>query len=90
MRACARKGDAILRAMVDEPSAATAGSEVQPVEPIRTDEAHEQALAEIRALWDSAPGSRDERRLDVLVTAVCAYEEVRWPIGPPNMDGEPT
>jgi HTH-type transcriptional regulator/antitoxin HigA len=51
------------------------------VRPIRTEEDHRAALAEIESLWDAAEGSPEEDRLDVLATLVDAYEERRWPTG---------
>lgn len=50
------------------------------VRPIRTEEDHRAALAEIEALWNAAPGSPEDDRLDVLATLVNAYEEERFPI----------
>ncbi len=52
------------------------------IRPIRTDEDHESALREIERLWDAAPGSEDEDRLDILATLVDRYERARWPIAP--------
>jgi HTH-type transcriptional regulator/antitoxin HigA len=49
------------------------------IRPIRTDEDHQAALAEIEALWEAPEGSPEEERLDVLATLVDAYEEQRWP-----------
>jgi len=49
---------------------------------IRTDEDHEAALKEIERLWDAAPGSDDEARLDALATLVERYEAVHHPIPP--------
>ncbi len=49
--------------------------------PIRTEEDHRAALAEIEACW-GAPAQTDAGdRLDVLLALVDAYEERRWPIG---------
>ena len=42
--------------------------------PIRTAEAHRQALQQIERQWHAAPGSSDEVRLEKLVTAVEAFE----------------
>ena len=58
----------------------------RPVEvfPIRTDEDLADALKQIDALMDAKPGSDDEARLEVLSTLVEAYEEERFPIGPPD------
>lgn len=48
--------------------------------PIRTDEDHQAAVAEIERLWDAEPGSEAFNRLDVLATLVDAYEAHRWPL----------
>lgn len=54
------------------------------VQPIRTDENHSAALAEIERLWDAAPGSPEYDRLEILTTLVEAYEERRHPLEPPD------
>ena len=54
------------------------------VQPIRTDENHSAALAEIEQLWDAAPGSPEYDRLEILTTLVEAYEERRHPLEPPD------
>jgi HTH-type transcriptional regulator/antitoxin HigA len=50
------------------------------VRPIRTDQDHRAALAEIDACWGAAPGSDEGDKLDVLVALVESYEATRWPI----------
>jgi HTH-type transcriptional regulator/antitoxin HigA len=50
------------------------------IRPIRTDEDHRAALAEIESLWDAAEGTEAGDKLDVLVTLVEAYETKRWPL----------
>ena len=50
------------------------------IRPIRNDDDHASALAEIERLWGSEIGTLDGDRLDVLVTLVEAYEDKRWPI----------
>ena len=50
------------------------------IRPIRTDEDHHAALAEIEACWGAAEGSEEGDRLDVLVALVESYEAKRWPI----------
>jgi HTH-type transcriptional regulator/antitoxin HigA len=50
------------------------------IRPIRTDEDHCAAVAEIEALWGAEEGSPEGDRLDVLATLVDAYEQRRWPI----------
>ena len=56
------------------------------IKPIRTDEDHRAALAEIGHLWGAVPGTEDGDKLDVLLTLVEKYEENRWPIEEPNWD----
>jgi len=47
--------------------------------PIRTDQDHRQALAQVEKLWGAREGTPDGDQLDVLVTLIEAYEERRWP-----------
>ena len=54
------------------------------IRPIRSDEDHAEALAEIERLWGAEPGTPEGDRLDVLATLVEAYEERRWPIDTPD------
>lgn len=54
------------------------------IRPIRTDEDHAAALAEIERLWGADVGTPDGDRLDVLATLVEAYELKRWPIDAPD------
>jgi HTH-type transcriptional regulator/antitoxin HigA len=50
------------------------------IRPIRTDEDHRTALAEIEACWGAPEGSEAGDKLDVLVALVESYEARRWPI----------
>ncbi len=50
------------------------------IRPIRTDDDHRAALAEIEACWGAAEGTEAGDRLDVLVALVESYEARRWPI----------
>ena len=50
------------------------------INPIRTDEDHRAALAEIDVCWGAPEGTERGDRLDVLLALVDAYEEKRWPI----------
>ena len=50
------------------------------IRPIRTDEDHRTALAEIEACWGAPEGSEEADKLDVLVALVESYEARRWPI----------
>lgn len=52
--------------------------------PIRTDEDHAAAIAEIERLWAAEAGTPDHDRLEVLGTLVDAYESRRWPIEAPD------
>ncbi len=52
------------------------------IRPIRTDEDHRAALAEIEACWGAPESSKAGDRLDVLVTLVEDYETRRWPVAP--------
>jgi len=50
------------------------------IRPIRTDEDHRAALAEIEACWGAPEGSEAGDKLDVLVALVESYEARRWPL----------
>ena len=50
------------------------------IRPIRTDEDHRAALAEVEACWGAHAGSEAADKLDVLVALIESYEERRWPI----------
>jgi HTH-type transcriptional regulator / antitoxin HigA len=50
------------------------------IRPIRTDEDHRAALAEIETCWGAPDGSKAADKLDVLVALIESYEERRWPI----------
>jgi HTH-type transcriptional regulator/antitoxin HigA len=52
------------------------------IEPIADSAAHQKALRRIEKLWDSKPGSREERELDALATLVDAYERRAFLIEP--------
>jgi HTH-type transcriptional regulator/antitoxin HigA len=47
------------------------------IRPIRTDEDHRAALAEIDACWGAGEGTEEGDKLDVLLALVDAYEEKR-------------
>ena len=53
-----------------------------PIRPIRNDEDHAAAVAEIERLWGAPAGSPEGDRLEVLATLVSAYEDERWSIVP--------
>ncbi len=50
------------------------------IRPIRTDEEHRVALAEIGACWGPPEGSEEGDKLEVLVALVELYEAKRWPV----------
>ncbi len=50
------------------------------IRPIRTDQDHRAALAEIDACWGAPEGTEEGDKLDVLLALVEAYEAKRWPI----------
>lgn len=50
------------------------------IRPIRTDEDHRAALAEIEACWGAPEGTEAGDKLDVLLALVDIYEKKRWPI----------
>jgi len=50
------------------------------IRPIRTDEDHRAALAEIENYWGAPEGSEEGDKLDVLLALVDVYETKRWPI----------
>src|SRR5689334_13679962 len=54
------------------------------IRPIRTDEDHAAALAEIERLWGAEAGTPEGDRLDILAVLVEAYEDRRWPMSAPS------
>jgi HTH-type transcriptional regulator/antitoxin HigA len=50
------------------------------IQPIRTDEDHRAALAEIAVCWGALEGTEEGDKLDVLVALVEIYESKQWPI----------
>ena len=50
------------------------------IQPIRTDEDHRAALAEIAACWGAPEGTQEGDKLEFLVALVELYEARRWPI----------
>src|SRR4051794_23340279 len=49
------------------------------IRPIRTDEDHTEALAEIDRLWGAESGTDEGDTLEVLAILVDDYERTRWP-----------
>jgi HTH-type transcriptional regulator/antitoxin HigA len=52
--------------------------------PIHTEADHAAAIARIEALWDAQPGSPEHDELEVLSVLVSAYEDIQWPMLPPD------
>jgi HTH-type transcriptional regulator/antitoxin HigA len=50
------------------------------IRPIRTDNDHREALAEINTYRGASEGTEEGDRLDVLLALVEIYEAKRWPI----------
>jgi HTH-type transcriptional regulator/antitoxin HigA len=57
---------------------------MEHVKPIRADEDHAEAIAEIERLWSAEPGTVEHDRLEVLGMLVDTYEAARWPIEAPD------
>jgi antitoxin component HigA of HigAB toxin-antitoxin module len=58
---------------------------VMPIKPITTSLEHEKALERIVELMDKALTTEEEQELDRLSTRVADYEELKYPIEPPNV-----
>ena len=54
------------------------------IQPIKTEKDYDEALQLVEALWDSAEGTDEGDRLDILITLVEAYEKTHHPIYPPD------
>ena len=54
------------------------------IKPIKSEEEYEAALAEIDTLLDAEEGSPEEERLELLSILVEAYEDIHYPIDPPD------
>ena len=52
------------------------------IRPIKTDADYEEALAEVKSLWNAAPGTDDAGKLEVLAMLVHHYEREREPLPP--------
>ena len=51
---------------------------------IRTEEDYEVALARIEELFDAEESTSEEEELNILVDRVSVYEDLNYPIGPPE------
>ena len=54
------------------------------IRPIKTEADYEHALGEIEQLWGAAANTPKGDQLDILLTLVEAYEQVHYPIDPPD------
>jgi HTH-type transcriptional regulator/antitoxin HigA len=54
------------------------------VNPISTEIDYAAALAEVERLWGAKSGTPEGNRLDVLATLIQAYEDIRYPMDPPD------
>jgi HTH-type transcriptional regulator/antitoxin HigA len=54
------------------------------IQPIKTENDYEKALAEIERLWGSELNTPDGDKLDVLLVLVENYEKTHYPIEPPD------
>ena len=54
------------------------------IRPLKTEADYNDALAEIEQLWGAEVNTPAGDKLDVLVTLVEAYENVHYPIDPPD------
>lgn len=54
------------------------------LKPIRSEEDHEAALAEVGRLWGAGSGTPDGDRLDILATLIDAWEAKQYPMDPPD------
>jgi HTH-type transcriptional regulator / antitoxin HigA len=57
---------------------------MREIKPIRDEASYQRALAEVRRLWGSAPGTKEGDRLDVLTVLLDAYEAEQHAIEPPD------
>ena len=51
---------------------------------IRTEEDYEAALERIEELFDAKESTSEEEELKILVDLVSVYEDLNYPIGPPE------
>src|SRR5882724_6494075 len=54
------------------------------IKPIRTEKDYEAALKDVERLWGAKNGTPDGDRLDVLATLIESYEDVHYPMEPPD------
>ncbi|MEI7450443.1 MAG: helix-turn-helix domain-containing protein [Desulfomonile sp.] len=54
------------------------------IKPIRTEDDYEAVLARVKEIWNAEPGTAESDELEALLPLVEAYEEVHYPIDPPD------
>ena len=54
--------------------------EIVAIKPIRTEAEYEEAMAQMRTLWDSPKDSADADLLEVLSILVEQYEKKKYPV----------
>jgi HTH-type transcriptional regulator/antitoxin HigA len=54
------------------------------IKPIKTEADYEAALAEVERLWDAEEGTPAGDKLDILITLVEKWEDLHYPIAPPD------
>ena len=57
------------------------------VNPIRTEEDYEAALARVEEIFHAKLGTPEGDELDVLTDLIVVYEDKHYPIGPPSLLG---
>ncbi len=61
------------------------GSEMKSIE---SEADYKAALELADALWDAEPGTPDGDRYEALVEMIEAYEDIHWPLDPPDTETE--
>ena len=54
------------------------------IQPIKTEQDYDKALAEIEEFWGADEGTENGDKLDILLILVDDYEEIHYPILPPD------
>ena len=57
------------------------------VNPIRTEEDYEAALARVDDIFEAQPNTPEGGELDVLTDLIVVYDDKHYPIGPPSLIG---
>jgi HTH-type transcriptional regulator/antitoxin HigA len=54
------------------------------IQPIKTEQDYDKALAEIEEFWGADEGTENGDKLDILLILVDDYEKIHYPILPPD------